>query len=76
MAYLTPSESHSRCPYKGDASYWHVSVGDKMYEDLVWSYLKTIPECPKINGLLCFYNEKVDLYVDGELQERPQTPWS
>jgi predicted nucleic acid-binding protein len=41
-----------------------------------WSYPEPIPECPKIEGLLCFYNEKVDLYVDGELQERPRTYWS
>jgi uncharacterized protein (DUF427 family) len=76
MDYLTPSESHTRCPYKGTVSYWDVSVGDKVYQDLAWSYPDPIPECPKIRGLLCFYNEKVDLYVDGELQERPETYWS
>lgn len=76
MAYLTPSDSHSQCPYKGTASYWHVTLGDKVYKDLVWSYPDPIPECPKIKGLLCFYNEKVDLFVDGELQERPKTHWS
>jgi uncharacterized protein (DUF427 family) len=76
MAYLTPTEGHTQCPYKGTASYWDVSVGDKVYKDLVWSYPDPIPECPKIKGLLCFYNEKVDLYVDGELQERPETHWS
>lgn len=76
MAYLTPTDSQTRCPYKGIASYWNVAIGDKVYKDLVWSYPDPIPECPKIKGLLCFYNEKVDLYVDGELQERPQTYWS
>lgn len=76
MAYLTPTDSHTRCPYKGIASYWNVSIGDKVYKDLVWSYPDPIAECPKIKGLLCFYNEKVDLYVDGQLQERPETYWS
>jgi uncharacterized protein (DUF427 family) len=76
MDYLTPTDSHTRCPYKGLASYWNVPVGDKVYKDLVWSYPEPIPECPKIEGLLCFYNEKVDLYVNGELQERPRTYWS
>jgi uncharacterized protein (DUF427 family) len=76
MEYLTPTDSHTRCPYKGIASYWSVSAGDKVYKDLVWSYLDPIPECPKIKGLLSFYNEKVDLYVDGELQERPRSYWS
>ncbi len=76
MAYLTPTDSHTRCPYKGVASYWDVSIGDRVYKDLVWSYPDPIPECPKIKGLLCFYNEKVDLYVDGVLQARPDTYWS
>jgi uncharacterized protein (DUF427 family) len=76
MDYLTPTDSHTRCPYKGLASYWSVSAGDKVYKDLVWSYLDPIPECPKIKGLLSFFNEKVDLYVDGELQERPRSYWS
>lgn len=76
MAYLSSTDTHTRCPYKGIASYWNVTIGDKIYKDLVWSYPDPIPECPKIKGLLCFYNEKVDLYVDGALQERPQTYWS
>ena len=76
MAYLSPSDSHTQCPYKGTASYWHVTIGDKVYKDLVWYYPDPIPECPKIKDLLCFYNEKVDVYVDGELQERPKTYWS
>ncbi len=76
MDLLEATDSHTRCPYKGIASYWSVRAGDKTYEDLVWSYPAPIPECPKIENLLCFYNEKVDLYVDGVLQERPQSPWS
>jgi len=43
----------------------------------VWSYPAPIPECPKIENLLSFYDEKVEaVYVDGELQTRPKTPWS
>lgn len=75
MEYLTPTDTHTACPYKGIASYWNVKIGDKVYKDLVWSYPDPILEMPKIKGLLCFFNEKVDLYVDGELQERPQTYW-
>ena len=58
------------------AVYWSVRVGDKVFKDLVWSYPYPIPECSKIENLLSFFNEKVDLYVDGELQERPKTQWS
>ncbi len=53
-----------------------MQLGDKTYKDFVWSYPRPIPEIPKIENLLCFYNEKVDLYVDGVLQERPVSPFS
>jgi uncharacterized protein (DUF427 family) len=74
---LTPTTTSTRCPYKGKASYWTVTVSGKEFPDIVWSYPAPIPECPKIENLLCFYDEKVDaVYVDGELQSRPVTPWS
>ena len=51
--------------------------GDKVGKDFVWSYPNPIPEAPKIKGLLCFFNERVDaIYVDDELQPKPQTRWS
>ena len=71
MDLLEPTGTHTSCPYTGDASYWTLRLGDKTYEDFVWGYPRPIPEIPKIENLLCFYNEKVDLYVDGVLQERP-----
>ena len=70
---LRPSNSETRCPYKGTATYWSLQVGDRVYEDFVWTYRSPVAESQKIAGLLCFYNEKVDLYVDGILQERPHT---
>ncbi|HET9847514.1 MAG TPA: DUF427 domain-containing protein [Candidatus Dormibacteraeota bacterium] len=74
---LTPTSTTTRCPYKGKASYWSLTVNGKEYKDIVWGYPAPIPECPKIENLLCFYDEKVDaVYVDGELQKRPVTPWS
>jgi uncharacterized protein (DUF427 family) len=73
---LEPTSTSSQCPYKGKAIYWSVRVKDRIYPDLVWSYPFPIPECPRIEQLLAFYNEKVDLYVDGQLQERPATHWS
>ncbi len=76
MELLEPAKGTTRCPYKGVASYWSAKIGDEVFRNIVWSYVDPIPECPKIKGLLCFYNEKVDLYVDGELQPRPETPWS
>ena len=76
MDLLDPTHLTTRCPYKGEATYWTARIGDEVARNVVWSYADPIPECPKIKGLLCFFNERVDLYVDGELQERPQTPWS
>lgn len=72
---LEESDSHTRCPYKGEASYYHVRVGGERHEDLVWYYPYPHPEQAKIQNLLSFYNERVDIYLDGELQERPETPF-
>src|SRR5712692_1957822 len=71
MDLLEATDSHTMCPYKGTATYWSVRVGDAVHQDLVSSYPAPIPECPKIVSLLSFYNERVDIYVDGELQPRP-----
>jgi uncharacterized protein (DUF427 family) len=73
---LLQSEKTTRCPYKGIASYWSVEAGGERVEDLVWYYPDPIPEAAKIKGLLAFFNEKVDLEMDGEEQERPKTQWS
>jgi uncharacterized protein (DUF427 family) len=74
---LTPSQTVSHCPYKGQASYWSARIGDRVYEDVVWSYKTPLPESTGIAGLLCFYNERVDaIYVDDELVDTPTTIWS
>ena len=76
MDLLEPTGSVTRCPYKGVARYWSAQVRDKLIKDIAWSYAAPIPECPKIENLLSFYNEHVDLYVDEVLQNRPITPFS
>ena len=76
MALLEPSRAVTSCPYKGDASYWSIKIGDQLYRNYVWAYLDPIPESLKIKGLLSFFNEKVEIYVDGELEEQPETVWS
>jgi uncharacterized protein (DUF427 family) len=73
MALLRPSGRQSHCPYKGTASYWSVDTGRAVHEDIVWIYRTPLPESQKIAGLASLYNEKVDLYLDGELTERPHT---
>ncbi|MDX1658721.1 MAG: DUF427 domain-containing protein [Nitriliruptorales bacterium] len=76
MDLLRPSDTHTHCPYKGQASYYDLVLEDTTYEDFVWWYPSPLLESVGIAGYVCFYNEKVDLYVDGELQERPQTHFS
>jgi uncharacterized protein (DUF427 family) len=73
---LRPSDTQSHCPYKGTASYWSIDTGRGVHEDLVWIYRTPLPESQKIAGLACFYNEKVDIYLDGQLVERPRTQFS
>jgi uncharacterized protein (DUF427 family) len=58
------------------ASYYGVRTGSTGVRDLAWYYRHPIPECGKIENLVCFFNERVDLYVDGELQPKPRTRWS
>lgn len=77
MGRLVPSEKVTACPYKGTARYWSVRIGDQWFADIVWSYPQPIPECPKIKGYLCFFNEHVDdILLDGKPVPRPVTPWS
>jgi len=65
MDLLTPSGTATHCPYKGQAEYWSLRIGDDLVPDLAWSYPTPLPESQKIAGLVCFYPDKVDLYVDG-----------
>lgn len=76
MELLRPSETQTHCPYKGTAGYWSVDTGKAVHEDIVWIYRTPLPESQKIAGMACFYNEKVDVYVDGTLEERPRSPFS
>jgi uncharacterized protein (DUF427 family) len=69
---LTPSETITRCPYKGTARYF----SHRDLPDAAWSYPDPIPENPKIKDLICFFDERVDMMIDGERVERPRTPWS
>jgi uncharacterized protein (DUF427 family) len=76
MDLLEHSDKQTGCAYKGFASYWSVRAGDEVEEDLVWCYPEPTRDAERIQGYLAFFNERVDIEVDGELQERPQTQWS
>jgi uncharacterized protein (DUF427 family) len=75
-ATLQASDTTTACPYKGVAGYDSVVLeGGEVVSDLVWCYSDPLPEVGAIAGLVCFFNERVDLELDGILQERPQSPW-
>lgn len=65
---LVESETKTVCPYKGVASHWSVEAGDERVEDAAWGYPEPLPEAQKVEGHLCFYDDKVELEVDGEGQ--------
>jgi uncharacterized protein (DUF427 family) len=69
---LSDSDTQTGCAYKGFASYW--SVGDE--DDVAWCYPEPTRDFERIKGRIAFFNERVELEVDGELQERPETQWS
>jgi uncharacterized protein (DUF427 family) len=69
---LQPSDTRTFCAYKGQASYR--SLPDEA--DLAWSYPQPLREAAEITDRIAFFNERVDLVVDGRLLERPVTPWS
>ena len=70
---LVPSDTVTRCPYKGTASYLHLQAGDVTVDDVAWSYPFPTLESARIAGLVCFHDEKVDVIVDGQRQPRPST---
>jgi len=71
---LVPTDTVTSCPYKGMTSgYWSVRVGDALHPDLAWAYDFPTRQLLPIAGLISFYNEKVDVVVDGVLLPRPTT---
>jgi uncharacterized protein (DUF427 family) len=74
VAQTADSDTVTHCPYKGAASYKSVQLGDgTIHKDLIWFYPEPLAEVGPIEGRLCFFNEKVDLELDGEPQERPDS---
>jgi uncharacterized protein (DUF427 family) len=75
-AELVPSDTHTYCAYKGQASYWSASAGGALVPDLAWTYREPLTDASRVGGLVAFFNERVDVVLDGQRSERPVTPWS
>ncbi|KAI8633512.1 DUF427-domain-containing protein [Xylariaceae sp. FL1651] len=81
--FLRESATVTGCPYKGEANYYDVVLGggeggeeERRFKDIVWYYKTPKLECAAIAGCLCFYNEKVDIELDGKMLEKPASPFS
>jgi uncharacterized protein (DUF427 family) len=73
---LEPSARRTFCPYKGQASYWSFEAGGRRYPDIGWSYEQPLPDMTAITGLVAFWDEVVDVRLDGEWRERPTGPFA
>ena len=71
---LADNDLQTGCPYKGLASYRDVLLNGRRHRGLFWYYQAPFREVAAIKGYLAPYNERVDLIVDGHLQERPAGP--
>ena len=74
MDLLRRTDRATTCPFKGQASYWSAQVGGETRENVVWSYETPIPGAAGIAGLLCFYQERVELTVSGARSEGTAVP--
>ncbi len=58
------------------SGYWSVRIGETVHPDLAWTYHYPLPAVGPIAGLVAFYNEKLDIIVDGVALARPRTQFS
>lgn len=64
LELLRRSDHRTRCPHKGEASYWSVAVGDKVAEDAVWAYEDPKDEVSPIAGHVAFYWDRMDQWLE------------
>jgi uncharacterized protein (DUF427 family) len=77
FTHLRPSDTVTACPYKGRTTgYWSVEVDGHTHPDLAWTYDFPTRNLDPIAGLISFYNEKVDIQLDGHPVDRPVTHFS
>jgi len=74
FGHLEPSSTQTLCPYKGVTSgYWSAHVGESVQSDIAWTYHSPLPAVAAVANMIAFYNERVDITVDGVKLARPQT---
>ena len=74
-ACVKATDTDTFCPFKGHASYWSIVAGDTNIDDAIWAYLSPYDECESIRGYASFYTNKVDLYLDGQPENKDGPGW-
>ncbi len=74
---LTPTSSSTHCPFKGDARYWTLTVGDEVRDDAVWNYPEPLAGAPPLADLVAFMPGAIDVwYEESEpLLRGPRDPY-
>ena len=76
QAELMPSGTRTYCAYKGQASYWSVALRGGQLADMAWTYDDPLHDATQVRGLIAFFDERIDVSLDGMRLQRPITPWS
>ena len=71
--FLVPSEHHTHCPFKGNASYWSLEVGDKRVDNVAWSYEQPYKEASEVAGYFSFYWDKMESWFEDDIQVHTQS---
>jgi uncharacterized protein (DUF427 family) len=74
---LTPTQTSTHCPFKGDASYWTLSVGDRTEPDVCWGYPTPTEAVAEIEGMRAFYAGRMDAWFEEDEQVfgHPRDPY-
>jgi uncharacterized protein (DUF427 family) len=75
-AELVASSTRTWCAYKGQASYFSASVGGRLVPDIAWTYSDPQHDAARVRDLIAFFDERIDVVLDGQRRARPVTPWS
>ncbi len=68
MDLMSRTDYHTHCPFKGNASYWTLRVGDEVAENVIWSYEEPLPEADPIRGYVAFYRNRMDAWYEEEAE--------
>ena len=72
MAYFGRSDHHTACPYKGEASYWTLTMEGNVEDNVAWSYESPYPSASRISGHVAFYPDRVEVYEVSDAAVNPK----